>query len=467
MAISSLGVGSGLDLSGLIDKLMAAEQQPLIALQKREASYNARISALGTLKSGLTSLQTAAQALVPKIGTSSSDHFASFSTTVGDATLATATAGVGAVAGSYQLTNIILARAEHIRKTGFNIPPATDGTGDGTLSVQIGSGTAVDIAVKGGATLATIAKSINAANAGLTATVISTGTDNYLAISANESGDGNNITITSSDNDGDAGTNLWSDFDYSSSSPNTWTQQQSPRSASVDIDGLTIPSASNTLSSTITGLTITLTKESVAGTTVSVSQDNTTNLTSALTSFIKAYNDTSTSVKSLTAYNATTEKAGALQGDATARGAQSQLRNALLTKAGGTSTYQTLSDIGISIQLDGSLKLDSDKLNAAIEADYTGVSKLAAAVGKAFDTAAENMIGTSGNIVSATESANRSIKALQISQDALEFRLTQIEARYTKQFTALDTLVANLTSTSSYLQQQLASLPGFSSSSSN
>ncbi len=73
-------------------------------------------------------------------------------------------------------------------------------------------------------------------------------------------------------------------------------------------------------------------------------------------------------------------------------------------------------------------------------------------------------MGTSGNIVAATDSANRMIKDIGSRQTALSNRLTQIEARYRKQFTALDTLVSSMNKTSSYLTQQLANLPGASSS---
>lgn len=168
-------------------------------------------------------------------------------------------------------------------------------------------------------------------------------------------------------------------------------------------------------------------------------------------------------MQGLGAYNAETKVAGALQGDGTLRGAQNQVRNLLQSKAGGSSVYQTLSNIGVSIEKDGTLKLDSTKLNKAIESDYAGVTNLVSSVGTTFKTSLESLVGTSGNITAATDSANRMIKDLGKRQSALADRLTQVEARYRKQFSSLDTLIAGMNKTSSYLNQQLASLPGASS----
>ena len=139
------------------------------------------------------------------------------------------------------------------------------------------------------------------------------------------------------------------------------------------------------------------------------------------------------------------------------------VRSLLQTTAGGTSAYQTLSDIGIALQPDGTLKLDSSKLTKAIEADYAGVTALVSKVGTAFKDGIEGLAGTSGTITAATDSTNRLIKELGKRQTALLDRLEQVESRYRKQFSALDSLVASMNKTSSYLTQQLANLPGASS----
>ncbi len=225
------------------------------------------------------------------------------------------------------------------------------------------------------------------------------------------------------------------------------------------------PPAADTVSGALDGVTLTLLKTNTGSpTTLTVTRDVTTSLTSAINSFVKSYNDAAKSMKDLGYYDASTKKAGALQGDSTLRGAQSQVRKLLQTQAGGSSVYQTLSSIGVALQTDGTLKLDSSKLTAAVEADYIGVTELVSKLGTAFKDGLDGLVGTSGTLAAATDSMNRLIKDIGKRQTALTDRLTQVEARYRKQFSALDTLVASMNQTSSWLTQQLASLPGASSS---
>jgi len=460
MAISSLGAGSGLNLSGILTSLMEVEQQPLLALQKKEASYLSRISSLGNLKSALSTLQTAAANLIPDSTVSASEKFTSLKASAADNTIATATTSTGALASTYTLKNISLATAEQIRKTEGTLSIPASGTG--TLSIKVGTGTAVDVSVTGGSSLSDIAKAINDAKPDVTASVINDGTTNHLVISAKKTGASNTVSIT-----GSAG---WEGFNFkppaTPASTNAWTQQQNAASASVDVNGLTVTSDNNTITTAISGLTINLLKESSSGTTLSVTQDSTTSITAALNSFIKAYNDAASSMKSLGAYNETTKVAGALQGDATLRGAQSQIFN-LLTSKQGAGNYTMLADIGVALQKDGTLKLDTSKLNKAIESDFSAVANLTSAVGTAFKSGLESLVGTSGNITSVTESANRMIKELDRRQEALQSRLIRVQERYTKQFSALDTLIASMNQTSSSLTQMLANLPGSSSNSNN
>lgn len=464
MAISSLGAGSGLDLSGILTSLMQVEQQPLLTLQRQEASYQSRISALGSLSSALAGLQTAAKNLAPTTGQSATDKYSTFRASSADSTIATATATTGASSSTYTLSNIILAKAEQIRKTGLTIPSLTDGSQDGTLSIKVGTGAAVDVAVKGGSTLAEIRDAINASTAGVTASIINDGTSDYLILDAKETGVSNQITVTGSDAN-------WNSFDYTPPATptpgytqNSWTEQVAAESASVDVNGLHITSSTNSISTAISGVTLNLVKESVTGTTVTVSKDTTSTLTSSLNAFIKAFNDAAKSMKELGAYNATTKSGGVLLGDATLRSSQSQVSSFLRKPVGGDSAYQTLSNIGVALGKDGTLTLDSAKLSKAIENDFAGVSALVAHVGTTFGKGMDGLVGTTGNIAAATESTNRMIKALSDRQEALSLRLVQIETRYRKQFTALDTLVSSMNKTSNYLTQQLANLPGASSS---
>lgn len=450
--ITSLGVGSGLDLSSLVSGLMAAEKAPLTALQSKQTKVESRISALGTLKSVLSALQTSASALIPGTGQTASAKFSTFAVKSGDDTIATATAGSGAAAASYSLSNITLASAEQLRKseTALGIPASGS---NGTLSIKVGSGDSVDVSIAPGASLSDIAKAINNSEAKLTASVINDGTNKHLVLTAEETGVANTISLT-----GSVG---WEGFNIrpttAPTNTNSWVSQQSAASASVDINGLTITSTTNSLTDAVSGVTINLLKASSSGTSLKVTQDTTTSITSALNSFVTAYNTAASSMKTQGAYNAATKVAGSLQGDATLRSAQSQVSN-LLTTRYGTGDLQTLSDIGIALQKDGTLKLDATKLNKALTTNASAVSELVANVGSGFKTGLGNLIDSTGAITSATESANRLVKELKNRQQAMQLRLDNIQARYVKQFSSLDTLIAGMNQTSASLTSLLSNL---------
>jgi len=458
-SVTSLGTGSGLDLEGLVTKLMTAEQQPLVALQTKQKSYESTISSLGSLKSLLASLQTAAAAMVPDTGTTATSKYASYKTSVGDSTIATATASSSASAGTYSLTNIVLATAQQIQKSGVTVP-----SGAGTLSIQVGTGTAVDVSISAGSSLSNVVSAINASNAGINASVVSSVVDgvttDHLFLTSNTTGAANTISVIAS---GTGWTD--SDFNYSATTTNSWTQTEGTGSdASLSINGIATTSASNTLTTAVSGLTINLVK--AGATTVTVTKDSTTNLTSVLNAFVTAYNSANTTMGSLGTYNATTKVAGALQGNATLRSAKAQLTNLLFnTVAGGSSDIQRLTDIGISLAKDGSLSLDTTKLNEAITSDYSSVANLVAKVGDAYDTTLDGIVGTSGSLVTATKSYTSMISDITDRETVLTDRLAQIEKNYRKQFTALDTLIASMNSTSTYLTQQLAALSNLNSSS--
>lgn len=464
MAISSLGVGANMDLNSILTNLMQLEQKPLVALQTKEASYQARVSSLGLLKGSLSSLQTAAKSFIPTTGQLATDKFATLKASVADSSILTASATTGASAANYTLSNVKLAQAEQIRKNETSLGiPATDGT----LSIQVGSATAVNVNVTGGSSLNQIATAINNASAGVSAAVVNDGSINHLVITANNSGASKQITITGSDV---GSTGAWDGFNYTppavpteSYTSNAWTEQQAAKSASVNLNGIAITSDTNTISSAISGVSLTLLKESTTGTTLAVSKENSSNLSAALTSFVKAYNDSAAVMKNLGAYDPATKKAGGLQGDSSLRNTQSQVRSWIFSAVGGSSTYQTLSDIGVSVEKDGTLKLDSTKMNKAIAADFTGVANLVAAVGTTFKDGLEGIVGTTGSIKAATDNTTQMVKAIQKRQTALLDRLTKIEARYSKQFSELDKTMSSLTATSTKLTQQLDSLPGFTS----
>jgi flagellar hook-associated protein 2 len=386
----------------------------------------------------------------------------------------------GAVAGSYSLEVTALAKNQRLAtQTAF----ASSATfiGQGTLEINLGQ-------LKSGAytadstrklsitidstnnTLGGLRDAINAKNGGVSATIVTGDAGAQLVLTAKDTGNKNVIQITAPDVGG-ATSPLQADFAYDPvSASGGFTQAtakggQAAQDATFLLNGIAASSSSNTVSGVLDGVTLTLNHESVSGTAtklnVSVSSSNT--LVSALTAFVKAYNDANTTMGQLGAYDAKTKTAGTLQGQSVLRSSQAQVRNLVFgTTAGGDSKYQRLSNIGITVAKDGSMSLDSSKLSSAITADYAGVTTLVEKVGKSFKTSIESLAGTTGSITSVSDSTTSMIKSLGTQATAMQRRLDDIQARYTKQFTALDTTVASLNKIGSYLTQQLANLPSTS-----
>lgn len=471
--ITSLGAGSGLDLNSLLTNLMQAEQQPLVALQQREASFQSRISALGTLQGVLSSLQTAAGSMVPAIGTTAVAKYTTFNASVADTTIASASASTGAVAGSYTLEVSSLAQSQRMVTPAYVGGSSSTVIATGDLKIEFGSlsggiYTADSLRSKtitidsSNATLGGLRDAINAANIGASATIVTGTSGAQLVLSSKETGLSNVIQLTG-----------LTGFDYDPAlNTGTMTQAalqggQAAANAAFTLNGIAATSTTNNVTGVLDGITLNLLKTtaSLTPTILKVSKDSIGSLTTSLNAFIKAYNDANKTMTGLGSYNATTKSAGALQGNSALRTASNQVRSLVFgATAGGTSPYQHLSNIGVSLAKDGSLSLDNAKLSAAVAADPASVANLVSAVGSAYKTGIEGLVGASGSITSATDGANRTIKDLTKRQQALSDRLTIIQANYTKQFTALDSLIAGMKQTSSYLTQQLANLPGVTSS---
>jgi flagellar hook-associated protein 2 len=479
MSISSPGIGSGLDIAGIINKLMQVEQQPLIALSQKEASYQAKISAFGSLQSALSSLQSAASGMIPSATQTAAEKYMSFSASVADSTIASASASTGAVAGSYSLEVISLAKA-HQMDSGTTYDSSTDAVGivGDTITLELGSvaggfgsggafsrksGTTaltIDITAENN-TLAGIRDAINSADAGISATIVTgaVGADPTVAqlvLTSKSTGTADAIRISGS-------VAAWN-YEPSTNTGTSITTKQAPTDATAKINDVLVTSTTNTITNAATGVNLTVTKETTTPTTLTVSKNTTATLTASFTALVKAYNDLIKTSKPLGSYDAETKKGGALLGNATLRAVESKIRKALGdVPSGATGTYQRLAQVGVTLQRDGTMSVDATKLQAAISADYNSVAALAGALGSALKTTTDSLLGTGGTLPSATAGLQASIKAIDARRESMTARLVQIEARYRKQFTALDTALAGMNSTSAYLTQQLASL-NFSSS---
>ncbi len=475
--VSSLGVGSGLDLAGILKGLMQVEQQPLINLQRKEISYQARISALGSLKGALSALQTSASNLLPPTGKNAAEKFTSFSASVASTDIASASASTGAAPGVYSLEVSQLAQSQRLVSATPGAPPASpyanadSSIAAGTLTIDFGkfdggvytaeASRKLEVVIDGSNnTLGGLRDAINAANGGVTATIITGTAGAQLVLTAKSAGSENVMRLSG-----------LSGFEFDPVAGSTSMSQdpalggRAAQNALFSLNGIAASSSANTVTGVLEGVTLTLKKTNTgAPTDITVSKDTTSSLTAGINAFVKSFNEANTAIRSLGAYNAETKESGALQGQAIIRTTQAQLRSLVFGATnGGNPAYQRLSDLGVSFNKDGVLEVDSSKLNKAIENDYDAVLRLVTNVGESFKTSLEPVVGTTGTITGLTDSITRMIKDLSSQRTVLTERLTNIEDRYRKQFTALDTMIAGMKETSTYLTQQLAALPGFGS----
>lgn len=429
MGIQSTGLGSNLDVNTLITKLMQVESQPLTALAKKEASYQAKLSAYGSLSGAVSSFQNSLSSL------SSASTFQTLNATTTDSGVAFATANSSASSGTYSVAVTKLAQAQTISSVGQVSSSTAIGTGtETTISFQFGkiTGTSVSGVYPGGSdfeqdasqtvgtvkinstnnTLQGIRDAINAANIGVTASIVGDGSaaPYHLVLSSSKTGESSSLKISSSGEDA-AITSLLS---YDPEGVQNFTEVSTAQNASLTVNGISISSASNTVTGAIQGVSLNLSK--TGSTSISVSA-NTTAVQASITSFVKAYNDLNTTIKNLTAYDATTKKAGLLIGDSTTQSVQDQIRRTLSTAVNGLGGGVTsLAQIGVTFQKDGSLAIDSGKLSTALSTKFTDVGGLFASFGSSSDS----LISISGSS-SATKAG---AYALNISQLATKSKLT-------------------------------------------
>jgi flagellar hook-associated protein 2 len=394
MAISSPGIGSGLDVNGLVSQLMALERRSVTTIDTKEAKYQAQLTAYGTLKGALSSFQSAVASLA------STSKFSTLKASVVDSAVGAVTASTAAE-GTYSLEVQTLARAHKLKSTAFAATSTTVGTGKLTISFGTYSGdtftvnadkASKDITVGAAqSSLAGVRDAINAANAGVTASIVNDGTGYRLTISSKDTGAANALRITVDDDDAtDTNMTGLSQLAFDGRDPSgiaNMTQTVEARNATAVVDGITVSKSSNTLTDVIEGATITLLKENTPSATAITIARDTAGVQASVQSFVKAYNDLNKAIVDLTKYDAVNKKGSILTGDATVRSVQTQLRavfNTALSTAGGGLTL--LADAGITFQSDGTLKLDSTKLSAVLADTTKDLSTLFAAVGKPTDS---------------------------------------------------------------------------------
>ncbi|WP_306544620.1 flagellar filament capping protein FliD [Malikia spinosa] len=427
MGLSSAGIGSGLDVTGIVSQLMSIEQRPLTALTTKQSDYKAKLSAFGSIQSGIASFQSTLKKL------SDPKNLQTIKATVADTNVLGTSGGAGAVPGDYSIEVTKLAQSQKLASAGQLNAQAVVGTGTltfdfGTISggtlgtdgkysgsafTSNGAGSKQVTIDSSNNTLNGIRDAINSASIGVTASVINDGgaTPYRLALSNSQTGEASSMKISVS---GDAA--LGNLLNHDPAGSQALTQTVAAQNAALKVDGLDISKPSNTFSDVVPGVTLTL-KKTNAGSPTNLSVTRDTNAVKAnVQEFVDGYNKLTGSLKSLTSYDMTSKKGAALYGDSSVRNMLGQLRGLVTgTITGGASSLTRLSDAGVSYQADGTLKLDATKLQTVIDTQFDQLPGLFAASGTSTDSQV-SYVGSTAKTQSGSYAVSISQLATQGSQ---------------------------------------------------
>lgn len=445
---------SNLDVAGIVSQLMQIERRPMQAIESKLSGIQTQLSAWGKMQSALSTLQDASR----KLGRN--ETWKAATATSSDESYVKASAGSGAITGSYSIEVLALASRQTLASGPYASADAV--VGGGTLSIQLGTlsanGTAftadperaIDITIADGATLAQVRDAINAADAGVSASLVADGTGQRLMLRSADTGAAQAFSVVGAD----AGTDPSSQLSALSFDPVTGSgmlRTQTASDASVKVNGLTVAAAGNSLDGVIENVTLELKRETTVPIDIGVTSDAKA-LRESLDGFVKAYNDLNKLIADQTRYDPATKSAGPLQGNQSAVRVQQRMREMLRTTIGDGS-FNSLNAIGLELQRDGSLSVNESKMTKALaspdklqaffaavgatpeEGGFSG--RLSASIGALLDP--------EGTLPSVTDSLNSQRRSAEQQQERLEARLDAIQKRLMRQYTALDANLSRIT----------------------
>ena len=468
--ITAGGVGSGIDINGLVAQLVLAEAEPTVArFDRKEANYQAELSAFGLLKGALSEFRTTLS------GLKSASAFQASAATSADADVFTATASPDAVPGQYSVEVVRLAESHKLVSKGLLSVDTEVGTG--VLSISTG-GNFFEVTIDdSNKTLAGVRDAINAAagNTSVAATIVNVddkdgNTVSKLVLAASGTGSSSEITVATLDDDlnhidGNGLSQLA--HDPKGSGAANLSEIRPAIDAQIKVDGQTVTRSSNTISDAIDGVTIELVSAApgqAAALTIAVDQSK---AVEAVNGFVESFNSLVGTLRDVASFNPETGVATALFGDSTVRTISSGLRRELAAEITSvTANFSTLAEIGITTDRNGRLSVDSAALDRALETNLDAVADLFAAddgYASRLDVVLEGLVSSSGIIDARTEGLNARIDDIATQRVALDRRLDALEQRLLSQFTAMDALVGQLRATSDFLTQQLGVLQSIAS----
>jgi len=426
------GLASGLDTNAIVNGLITAESGPLNRIKQRQDDYNVQISTLGTLVGQLQALQTATSALATNgvVSIQPTSTNSDFSVT-----------GSARVEGTYTINVQQVAKEAKMRSASFTSAQDAAVVPDGNLKFAIDGTNTVTIDTTG-KTLSDVAEAINQSISGLNASVISTTTGYYLNVARKDTGfattAGAALTVVS-----DPGLGL--------------TLRQSAQNAKLTIDGLTVERKSNTISDVVTGSTLHLTGASNIDREVTFAADS-ANTEAALNTFVTAYNTVSATVRSQLVTDPTVAYGDTLLNHTAMATIQSNMQRMLSQVVAPSGSVRILADLGLELQQDGTLSLNTAALDKAIATNPGAVNGIFSTSTTGIGDIVRKLVTTqtsvvSGALTSQQKSLRSSIADLDTRAAEMQNNLDMERTRLVTQFTAMEQLISGFTSAGSYLTQ--------------
>ncbi len=345
--LSALGSSSsGINVQEAVAEEIANESAPMYQWEQQQSTLQTQTSDINSIESDITTLQNSLTALSDPVGS-----LASMTATSSDSSILNASAAAGTAAGTHEV--VVNNVATNASWYSTDVATSTTPLAAGTFNIQVGSGTPITVTTGSGVnTLNDVVNYINGLGAGVTASVLNDASGARLALVSTNSGAANNFTVTN-------GSGL------------SFTQASTGKDASLTVDGIPIDSASNTVTGAVNGLTLNLTGAS-PGTQVSVSiAPDASQVSQAITNFVSAYNTVIGDVNTQYTVSASNEE-GPLAGDPAVSTLQSMLLGAA-SYSNGSSAVSTLASLGITMNNDGTLTVDSSQLTSAIQSNFGAV----------------------------------------------------------------------------------------------
>ena len=472
--ISSPGLGSGLEVTTIVPQLVALARKPIDMLNTQNTALQSKLSAFGLLQSYTVNVQDA----VGKLAKASFWQQTSASST--DASAVKVASSSAGAKGTYSVEVSQLAQAQSLASGSYADSSAAVGTG--TLHIQMGSWNAdktafteatppseIDVPIPlGEDSLESVRAKINSTNSGVSASIVKDASGSRLVIRSTTTGEEHSVRITAdADPAATPGGASLNDLVYDpadTSITSKMTETAKAQNAKAKFNGIDVVSSTNTLTDVSDGLSVTVAKVTTSPVGLTVGLDTAT-MKSAINDFVSSYNAINKYLADQTKYDAATKVGGTLQGDRSTLSLQSQLRSVITGYNGGASTsFARLSDAGLEVQADGSLKVNDAKLTKAMEnmdelskaftqTDTVNPANNGFAVRIGALTKA--LTQTDGLVSTRSKGLQASIANNGKQIDVYELRSQAYETRLLKQYSDLDVTINKLNNLNAYVTQQI------------